>query len=89
MIINEITNISAPIVVTATANDGTTTTVTIINLYASLDSSNMSVSVGASTIDKPKTADPSNAATIKDQYDQFMAAVSAKAQSLGFVVFTA
>lgn len=89
MNINEITNLNAPVTVTATNNDGTTTTSTIINLYASLDSSNMSVTVGASTLDKTGAADPTNAVTIKDQYGQFMAAVQAKAASLGFVVFTA
>jgi hypothetical protein len=88
MNINEITNLNAPITVTATNNDGTTATSTIINLYASMDSSNMSVTIGASTIDKTQAANADNAATIKDQYSQFMAAVEAKAASLGFVVFT-
>jgi hypothetical protein len=49
----------------------------------------MGANISTSTIDVARATDAAYAATIKDQYTQFMAAVSDKALSAGFVVFTA
>jgi hypothetical protein len=89
MTVNEIINLNAQVVLTETNNDGTTTNIPIINLYATFDGTNMNATVGSTTIDATKAADPTNAATIKTQYQQFMTTVSDKATSLGFVLFTA
>jgi hypothetical protein len=89
MTINEVTSINAPITIITTNNDGTTTTNTVINLYATIDVSNMSISLGATTLDKVMAADPTCAETIKEQYQEFISTVQEKAAGFGFAVFTA
>lgn len=89
MTVNEVINLNSQIIVTETGTDGTTVNIPIINLYATFDGTNMSANVSANTIDTTRATNADYAATIKDQYTQFMAAVSDKATSIGFVVFTA
>jgi hypothetical protein len=89
MTVNEVINLNSQIIVTESGTDGATTNIPIINLYATFDGTNMSANVSTNTIDTTRATDATYAATIKDQYTQFMAAVSDKATSIGFVVFTA
>lgn len=88
MTVNEVITLNAQVIVTDTAGDGTASNIPIINLYATFDGSNMGANISTSTIDVARATDATYAATIKDQYTQFMAAVSDKALSAGFVVFT-
>jgi hypothetical protein len=88
MTVNEVITLNAQIIVTETANDGTTSNIPIINLYATFDGTNMGANISTSTIDVSRATDTTYATTIKDQYTQFMAAVSDKASSVGFAVFT-
>jgi hypothetical protein len=89
MTVNEVITLNAQVIVTETANDGTASNIPIINLYATFDGTNMGANISTSTIDVARATDATYATTIKDQYTQFMAAVSDKALSVGFVVFTA
>jgi hypothetical protein len=89
MTVNEVITLNAQIIITETNNDGSTAQIPIITLYATFDGTNMSASINTNTIDTAMATDTANAATIKDQYQQFMKTVSDKALIAGFVVFTA
>jgi hypothetical protein len=89
MTVNEVINLNSQIIVTETGTDGTTSNIPIINLYATFDGTNMGANISISTIDVTRATNADYASTIKDQYTQFMAAVSDKATSIGLVVFTA
>lgn len=57
----------------------------VMYLNALLDSGNMNVNISSSTTNKELAA--ANAAAVKSQYDEFGAAVKARAIELGFVIF--
>lgn len=81
MNINENTTFNAPVIVKdANGND-----VTVMNLYAALDKSNMNLNTVVTTINKALAAE--NAVEVKAQYEQFMSAVKNRATELGYVIF--
>jgi hypothetical protein len=79
--INETTNFSSPV----TVKDANNNDVQVAYLNATLDTGNQNFNIGMSVNNKALVQ--ANAATVKQQYDDFMAAVSARATELGYVIF--
>lgn len=77
----ETTNFSVQVMVKDTNEVDTA----VMYLNATLNSGNMNINISISTTNI--TLATANAATVKTQYDEFMAAVTARATELGYVIF--
>lgn len=81
MNINENVNFNGQIVV----KDANEVDTPVIYLNATLDTANMNLNIGVNTVNKVLVT--SNAENVKAQYEEFEAAVKARATELGYVIF--
>jgi hypothetical protein len=79
--INETTSLSAPVIVKDTNNSD----IQVAYMNATLDTNNQNFSINMSINNKALVA--SNAAAVKQQYNDFMTAVTTRATELGYVIF--
>lgn len=79
--INETTNFNTPV----TVKDENNVDTQVAYLNATLDTGNQNINISMSVVNKPLLA--TKAADVKIQYDEFIAAVKARATELGYVIF--
>jgi len=79
--INETANFNSQV----TVKDTNGADVQVAYLNATLDKGNQNINISMSTTNKELVL--ANAAAVKQQYDEFMAAVTARATELGYVIF--
>lgn len=78
--INETANLTSTVLV----KDSNGVDAAVMYLNATLDNSNMNINMSASTVNK--TLAQANAVAVKEQYDEFMGAVAARATDLGYLI---
>lgn len=81
MNVNENVTFNAQVVV----KDANGVDTQVMYLSATLDTANMNININASTTNKELAT--ANAADVKAQYDEFIAAVKTRATELGYVIF--
>lgn len=79
--INETTNFNSPVTVKDTNNND----VQVAYLNATLDTNNQNFNINMSVTNKALVT--ANAAAVKQQYNDFMTAVTTRATELGYVIF--
>jgi hypothetical protein len=79
--INETTNFNTPVTVKDTNNND----VQVAYLNATLDTNNQNFNINMSVTNKALVT--ANAAAVKQQYNDFMTAVTTRATELGYVIF--
>ena len=79
--INESTNMNTQV----TVKDTNGADVQVAYLSATLDTGNQNINIVMSTTNKELVL--ANAKSVKKQYEEFMASVSARAKESGFVIF--
>ena len=81
MTINENATFNANITVKDTNNND----VVVMTAYAGLDKANMNVNISVNTLNKDLVN--ANADSVKQQYDEFIVVLEARAKELGYVIF--
>lgn len=83
MNIRQTTSLNAVI----TVKDDKGNEVPVLSVNASLNNTNMNMSINTSSINQTLASDPANAAVIQGQFDSFLEAVRTKAKEIGFTFF--